>query len=360
MADTQFLTDNALTVHKWSAVLFKEALADMYLSKFIGKDDKSIIQTKSDLEKEQGDKITFALRMKLAGAGQTGDSNLEGNEEALVFHNFPVKIDLRGHSVKAAGKMTMKRTKFDIKNEAKNALADWMSEILDKDLIYALSGLANPVGTIAVNSPSTNRKWYGGQSTGGVVTAVANDAAINSNTAHLFGTEVISTIKRKAELSTPKIRPVNVAGKEYFVCYVHPYQAKALRAEAAWQQAQREAMPSAKDNPIFSGALGIWDQVVIQKYGTLETRLGAGGSTASEYFESGDNCANGINVARALFCGAQAGVIAYGQYPGWYEKMFQYGRVPGVATDVIYGVAKTEFNSEDFGVITVDTAIVTD
>ena len=354
MADTQFLTDNALTVHKWSAVLFKEALADMYLSKFIGKDDKSIIQTKSDLEKEQGDKINFALRMKLQGAGQTGDSNLEGNEEALVFHNFPVKIDLRGHSVKAAGKMTMKRTKFDIKNEAKNALADWMSEILDKDLIYALSGLANPVGTIAVNSPSTNRKWYGGQSTGGVVTAVANDAAINSNTAHLFGTEVISTIKRKAELSTPKIRPVNVAGKEYFVCYVHPYQAKALRAESAWQQAQREAMPSAKDNPIFSGALGMWDGVVIQKYDSIETR------SATQVFETGDAVAAGMNVARALFCGAQAGVIAYGQYPGWYEKMFQYGRVPGVATDVIYGVAKTEFNNEDFGVITIDTAFVTD
>lgn len=64
--------------------------------------------------------------------------------------------------------------------------------------------------------------------------------------------------------------------------------------------------------------------------------------------------------ARALLLGAQAGVHAYAQYPHWYEKLFQYNRIPGVATDLIYEVAKTVFNSEDFGVIAIDTYINTD
>jgi hypothetical protein len=58
--------------------------------------------------------------------------------------------------------------------------------------------------------------------------------------------------------------------------------------------------------------------------------------------------------------GAQAGVHVYGQLPQWYEKLFQYNRIPGVAVDIIWQTAKTVFNSEDFGTITVDTYIAED
>ena len=34
-----------------------------------------------------------------------------------------------------------------------------------------------------------------------------------------------------------------------------------------------------------------------------------------------------------------------------------YNKVPGVNTDAMYGVKKTRFNSQDFGVFTVDTAV---
>ena len=44
----------------------------------------------------------------------------------------------------------------------------------------------------------------------------------------------------------------------------------------------------------------------------------------------------------------------------WYEKLFQYNRIPGVAVDIIWKAAKTEFNSEDFATIAVDTYIAED
>lgn len=365
MADTAFESNNALTIQKWSALLFKEVLGDIFFGKFVGKTDKDIIQAKTDLLKQKGDNITFGLRMKLSGAGKKEDEDLEGNEESLTFHDFNQRIWLRENAVRAQGKMTLRRTAFDIKTEAKDALADWLKDKLDEDTVLALSGLANSDLGISAVAHSTNRKWYGGQTMGSsstlaVLAPVANDAAIISATDHLFGPLVISAIKRKAKMATPKIRPVRVDGKDYYVMFIHPFQMKALRTTYEWKQSQYHAALRGLKNPIFAGAECIIDGVIIHEYDKIETRYGEGGSTASEYFESGDDCDSGDYVARALFCGAQAGVHAYGQYPGWYEKMFEYGRVPGVATDVIVGVGKTVFNSEDFAVITVDTGYVPD
>ena len=67
-----------------------------------------------------------------------------------------------------------------------------------------------------------------------------------------------------------------------------------------------------------------------------------------------------VAVARALFCGAQAGILAYGRKIGWKEKVFEYDSQFGVEVSSIYGFSKAKFNSEDFGVITCDTRVELD
>jgi hypothetical protein len=90
----------------------------------------------------------------------------------------------------------------------------------------------------------------------------------------------------------------------------------------------------------------------------IHFRYGEAGTTSSEYFFSSDDVvASSCYVARALFCGAQAGLLAYGKLPTWKEKMFDYGAKFGISTRTIYGVKKSVFNSRDFGVIAVDTII---
>ena len=42
---------------------------------------------------------------------------------------------------------------------------------------------------------------------------------------------------------------------------------------------------------------------------------------------------------------------------GWKEKVFEYDRQFGVEVSSIYGFSKSQFNSEDFGVITCDTRV---
>ena len=357
---TEILTGSALAVKHWSAALFKQALMNMAFQKFVGKGDDSLIQQKFDLTKEKGDQITFGLRMKLTGTGVIDDATLEGSEETMTFYNYAQKIHLLSNAVVSAGKMTDRMSMFDLKTQFKDGLADWLKEKLEKNIISALSGIVSADTTIAVNAPSTNRYWKGGQTAAGVVENCGTDALIDSSTNNLFGPEVISVVKRKMQMATPKIRPAKVNGQSLYAAIIHPYQAKALTASTAWQNAQYYAADRGKDNIIFKGGdyLGTYDGVAVFVHDGILTRTGDGAD--GTYFEAGDPINTTLTVARALFLGAQSAVIGYGQYPGWYEKDFDYGRVPGVATDVIVGIGKTEFNSEDFGVIAVDTLATPD
>lgn len=375
MADTAFRSDGNLAVEHWSAMVYREAERQQFLKKFTGPSSNAIIQVKEDLTRKRGDKITFPLVMDLDGTGRTGDQELEGYEESMTFYDFQVQVYLRANAVRSAGKMSDRLTMINFKKEAKTALGRWMGSMQDDDTILALSGLANPAivdddGTVVTaNAPSTNRRFIGGQTTGGTLSDnLATDSLLGSGSGgktyvdHLFGTQVISRVKRMAKLANPMVKPIMVDGEERYVVVIHPYQAKDLRAESAWQEAQRGANIRGESNPIFSGALGIWDGVIVHEYDRITTRLGDGtGTDPTTYWESGDPLDSSSEyAARALFLGAQACCKAWAQRPGWYEKQFQYGRVPGVATDTIYNVEKTEFNSEDFGVIAIDTCYTAD
>ena len=154
-----------------------------------------------------------------------------------------------------------------------------------------------------------------------------------------------------------KIRPIIIKGKKHYVFFASPWQIKALRFEDKWINAQKDANVRGHENPIFSGAAGMWDGVIVHEYEKIQLRTGAGGSTAPEIFEAGDPLASGISACRGLFCGAQAGILAYGRKIGWKEKMFEYESQFGVEVSSIYGFTKAKFNSQDFAVIACDTRV---
>lgn len=336
--ETAFATGDALTKKLWSEKTIREAIKDIFFAKFMGKggymgqrekgpDSQAIVMVKEELTKTNGDAITIPLRMRLTNdAVDTENANLEGNEEEMVFHDFTVTIQEKGNAVKAKNKMALKRPAFDLRSEFKDGLKDWLTEYIDIQSIIALS-----------TSPTSSENIFGGDAT--------STATIES--ADVMSTTLISKAKRTARLNTPKVPPIMVKGKPTYVLLEHDYQHKAVKAESAWQQAQREGNVRGDDNPLFSGAAGYWDGVVLHEYERVRTYSNWG---------SGAD----LNGARALLLGAQALVHAWGQRPAWYEKLFDYERIPGVATDLIWRAAKSVFNSKDFGVITVDTAYAAD
>lgn len=321
-ADTTLPAD--LVQKAWSKQLWKEAERDNFFAKFTGDSQENIIQIKNDLKKEAGDQITVPLVMRLTGTGVTGDNTLEGNEEALQFYDFKVQVDQIRHAVRLKGKMEEQKTALPLRQSAKDGLKLWMTEKQEKMIVDALTA-----------TPSADKTIYAGSRT-----------AENEITASdLLTTDLISVAARKAKTAEPKVRPVNIKGKKYYVMLVDNYQARDLKKDEKWRDAQKYCAERGEDNPIFSGMLGVYDGVVLHEYDGLK-RTATGASDAK--------------VGHALLLGCQAGVKGVAQETDWNEETFDYKNKVGFATGAILGVAKSVFNESDFAVVQVMTSSADD
>ncbi len=320
----------------WAKETWMAALQGTFFYKFFNKtsDDKnSPIFYTDELKREKGGQYNISLLTPLVGEGVEDDAILEGNEEALIYYDVSLALKEYAHAVRLKGRLAEQKVAVNMRKDAKAALSDWLMRKIDRTFVEVLSA-----------SPTTNRVLYANDAT--------SDATIDSS--DVFSTTILSRAKRKAQLATigtnnaeSKIRPIRVNGADHYLCLLHPYQAKALKAEAAWQQAQREANVRGEKNPIFSGALGMWDGVVIYEYERIKTysTWGAGGN---------------LPGARALFLGAHAGALAVAKGSTWDEKTFDYNRKAGFAISTIAAIAKPKFNNEDYALIALDSYIAVD
>jgi N4-gp56 family major capsid protein len=319
----------------WGKDTWRAAIQEIFFAKFLNKknDDFNAIVYMTDVfKKEKGGQFNISLMTPLVGEGVEDDAILEGNEEQLLYYDMSLTLKEYVHAVRLKGKLAEQKVAVDMRADAKAALSDWLSRKIDRTVVDKFSA-----------TPSAGRNLFGGTATSDVSITITD----------VMSTTLISKAKRKAQMATigttnaeSKIRPIKIEGKEMYVCLLHPYQSKAIKAEAAWQQAQREANIRGEKNPIFSGALGIWDGVLLHEYERIKQYAwGAAGA---------------VNGARALFCGAQALAIGVHKYPTWEEKEFDYGRKAGFSTGVIMAIDKPKFNAEDFAVIALDTAAVVD
>lgn len=312
----------------WAQELMRVAMNNIFFSKFTGTGAENIIQVKTELNKERGDKIWIPLLLKLKGNPITGDNKLEGSEQDLKYTDFGVTIDQYRWAVRSTGEMEEQKSQLNMRRDAKTGLQVQIEEWLDKTIFDKLT-----------TSPTANRVIYaGGKSSEGEIT-----------TTDVFNTDIIGIAKRKAQMSNPIIRPVNVDGGSYYVMVVDPYQARDLKNDEKWFNAQKDANIRGKSNPIFSGALGVWDKVIVHEAETCP-RTKTGSASAM--------------VGHALLLGAQAAVIAQAVKANWREDTFDYGNQWGVAVRQILGIAKTQYtiddNLTDFATINILTSSADD
>jgi N4-gp56 family major capsid protein len=338
-----FDTNNALTLKLWGKKAFYDAVKPTLFGKLMGSSDTSIVQVKDELNKEAGDRVRFRLRALPSGTGRVGEETLEGYEEGLTFHNFDLTIDTMRHAHKVPLLMNQQRVNFDLRTEAKDAQSEWWEERFDSYFIKVLSGDTTLPSVWTGTAPSTNRIIYGGDAT----------AKNNVDSADKMSLTVIDRLVEKAKLATPTLRKGKFGGKSAYVLVLHPYQVYDLRTNTntgQWLDIQKAAMQGGKisDNPIFTEALGVYNDVILVE----STRI----QTYSDY-GAGAN----VNAARALFLGAQGACVAFGKgydydKMKWVERKWDYDGKYAVSATCLWGMKKTVFNSEDFGVIAVDTA----
>ena len=358
MATTDYGTNHPLAVKLWARKLFSEALKQTRYEQFKGRvGSDSLCQLKTETSKSAGDRITIGLRMQLTGAGIQGDGTLEGNEEALTTFSDNIFVDQLRHAVRSGGKMSDQRVPFEVREEAMAGLRDWWADRIDTWMFNQLAGASlQQTQANATTSTSLSTVYSGNQV---AIAPSANNlmicsAALDTTEASLSATTTFSLkladIDRavaKAKTNTPAIRPLRVNGDERYVIFMHPFQTFQLRSNTntgQWNDIMKSQLNGGRidDNPLITGMLGIYNNCILVEDSRVPPVSNAVTSSTS--------------YRRAIFCGAQAAAIAFGQDMAdgqmkWVEELFDYDNQLGVSASLIGGLKKMVFNSADFGTI---------
>ncbi len=336
-------TTHGVTAEAWSNEVFSEYLAQNPFFNFMGTGSHNIIQVKEELTKQPGDAITTQLRGRLTGNGVSGITKLKGAEEDLVFFDQRLLVDTIRHGVMLRGEMSLQRVAFDLRNQAREALVDWATEKLRRDLISALT--VTSVGRVRARYlyGVSDANWNANHTT----------ALLNvDNTNDRLTTAAISRAKRKALLEGDrKVRPFVIKQgnkvEEVYVLFAHPLAVRDLLADADFKALNTYIPTTLGDSVLVHGQRykGMWDGVMI--YETEMPLLPTAG-------------AGGIQVAHNVLCGAQAVAVAWGKRTNYKEDLDDYGHENGFAIDEIRGVSKLVFNGTDHGVVNLFNAAVAD
>jgi N4-gp56 family major capsid protein len=331
MALTSYPLNHPQAVKKWSGDLFKDTLEETYALRFMGNSSNSMVQIRKEL-KSDGDRVRVGLRMQLTGTGVSGDSTLEDQEEALAVYSDDVFIDQLRHAVRSAGKMSEQRVPFSVRDEAKEGLADWFSNMIDTGLMNQLAGYTDETdvkktGMQAAIATSTGHALLAGDAAGG--------ATASLGTSDVYTFSIIDVAVERAKTLMVPLRPVKVGATNMFVNLIHTYQLTSIRRSTSnneFADIQKAVLNSGRvnpeDSPIFTGAAGIYNNTVIHDSVRIPSSL--------------------ANTRRAVFCGAQSACVAFGKNGGpnqfsWVEKLFDYDNQLGVAAGLIWGLKKTVF-----------------
>lgn len=352
MAQTTYGVNDASTVKVWSKKVAEEALKATAIAPLIGESEDSIIVKKTELKKSAGDKITYNLFMNLTGDGFTEAQVMEGNEESLTNYSDALYINELHNAAKVpnSGTIDEQRVPFKLRNLAKSRLVKWYAKRMSVSFFNHVCGntiATDPryTGNNAVIAASSSRILrVGGQ---------ANDESLVA--ADVMSLEWVDYAKELAQTADPQIQPIMVDGDEKYVMYFHPYQITDLRTNTStgqWLDITKSIYQGSKQkNPIYSGALGEHNGVVLRMSHDVTQGVDSAAGTAE------------TDVRRAVLLGAQSAVIATGSSNGeteyeWVEELFDYKRWLGVGVKSTIGMKKTVFNSVDFATVVVPSYAV--
>jgi N4-gp56 family major capsid protein len=350
MAETAYALGDPEAVVRWSPRLNREVMKRTLAMKWTGESASSIIQVHDEVQKGAGDQIHTFLRMQGSGKGRAGDDTLVGHGEALTTHRFTLTIDQLRHMFESKGKMSEQRVLWNFRREAKDALADWWADRIDQIFFNQVCGY----------TPESDNRFTGFTS---IVNTVGDravyatgsaDETVQAASTAVFTVDLIDKAVNKAQIATPAVRPVSIDGQDHYICVLHPNQVRSLRdTSKPWFDAMKAALSGGRvsDNPIFSGALGWWNNVIF--YMNNRVPNGVHSSTGAAQ----------TSVRRAPLLGAQAAMLAFGRDHGkfrfnWVEDEYDMGNKGRCAAGLIFGLAKTIYNSLPYGVITISTYAV--
>ncbi len=325
MADTQIATGDDAAVKQWDPGFMRQEGKKIFWATMSGKDPNNLVQTKNELTRKPGDKITISLWPRFSGAGVQGEAPIEGFEEQVTVQNDAVTVEMYRQAWRSAGYLTEQRSPADLREEARFHLSQWVGEKVDT------------LGFTAIESSPSR-----------IYTEISDALVSAGATASVTATDLVEPmmcayLRAAAQTLSPKVKPIRQGAKDLFVLLLHPHSSFDMKNDSTWQNFHRDAdVRDPKDNYLFKAGLGIVDDVLIYAHENVATASNWGGG--------------GVNGVRNKFLGAQAMALAWARFPWMVEKRFEYGSQYGAMVGCILGFKKLTFNANDFGLIELRTA----
>lgn len=354
MAETY--VPSGLTVQQWDDKYFREYLNQNWFKQFMGTGSSKMIQLQEDLTKKPGDSVTFTLVNKLSGTAKDANEALEGNEEAVDLRSFQVRVRAYDHAVKFK-KFEAQKTAIDLRQAHRDVLMDWNMET-DRDNIISALGSINGVA-YASASEAQKDAWLADNADRVLFGAAKSNNSSNDHSASLLNVDTtadkltpgaVSLMKRMAKTASPKVRPIRaksaIGSSDGYVLFAPTQMIRDLAADSTFLAANREARNRGMDNPLFTGADYVWENVYIYEIEDIPS-LGAVGASSAV-------------VRPCYLCGAQAIGMAWAKRPETVEEMFDYKRAVGLGITQWYKIEKMRFgagisdtdDTKDHGVVT--------
>lgn len=404
MAETVITAGDPAAVTLYSELTYAQAIRYTTASKLmavgLSKDDPSnFVQYFEETSEKNGDTIKYDLIYNPFGPGIAGDSVIAGNEVPLTYDQAALVINQLRQAMLLKGMMSQQRVPFSLRDKARNGLANWFRTMIDYSLMNQAAGntgatklpylnnainAQNPGDAGAYNytgmqspiEPSTDHQIFPAGAT--------TESTVGTDPKYAFNLDMIPDMVAMAQgnLAVP-IKPVIINGLEIAgVTFLDHLQVKDLKknfSQGEWGDLMRAALQGGQvqGNPIFTGALGIFDNVVLHQDTYLPWGDGLTSNTnqvknpQTKQLVPAPNSLYSYsyataNIGRFVFLGAQGIALAVGMADGtpdnplrvkWVEEPLDGNNQLRIINGMIFGLVKTQFSGSDYGIITGSTFV---
>ena len=330
-------------------------------NKFINNSETAIIMTDLRAEKPEGGTVRIYFRDDIEGDGVFGNQNFDENRGKQNSLYQDVDYELFGQSVVSKNKkIESKMAAENFRQKTKTDLPKWIATRTDRIITAKLT--AGATNIVACSAAS------------GVYAA---NVTTSIKAGDVLSVQAIREMKKRSKNGVdgagnphPMIEPAfkkavtregDIADYiDYYVLVVGQYGANQLKNDPEWLEAQKLAATRGNTNPLFSGALGEIDGVIVfernnwnaKRAGILTSdilkfEVTSNGNTVT--YATGFNNYAGVTGHKteiALFLGATAGLLPIDEGFDYYEDDKDAGRKLEVAVDRGLGFAKAHFKGK--------------
>lgn len=342
-----FELDQPETIQKWERELHYEiAMRTPFMAKkygFIGDKPTFLCQKRSEVWRDGGTQATVTLRRPLRGAPAFGNQTLRGTETSPPTATFKWQINQVRKATQILGRITKKRVTWNVWNESLDALGTYFAQVTESAAMLHGAGV-----TVDLR---TEHEWYHDGSNLGFTlsnapripdtkhilrighTSDTDDTNVGADPAATLDLDTFSELKARAKTLPIPIRPAMVHGKELYVFFAHTYALRHMKEDSKWLAFMKATIEGGaiNGNPVWSGALGIWDGVLIVEDFYVPPGISATSTRVA-------------NARRNIFCGAQSFVLGvakeYDKDNMWQNETesWDYANNKGVAAHSLLGL----------------------